>query len=124
VNIVVDENIPGQTIAWLVAQGHAVSEARKPPLRAAADSVLWDTAQNELALLITTDKGFADRWTEPHHGMLIVRLRKPNRQKIHERIVLAMEQRTVADWKGLLCVMRDRTQSTRRASGIGADGAS
>jgi hypothetical protein len=77
--------------------------------------MLWAAAQNEQALLISTDKGFTDKWSEQHHGILVVRLRQPNRQKIHDRVVLAMQERTTeAAWKGVLVVMRDQVQSVRR----------
>lgn len=114
-NIVVDENIPLRSVVWLSAQGYVVLDARTPPLRSADDSVLWQAAQGNQALLISTDKGFAAHWEEQHHGILVVRLRQPNRRKIHERIVLAMERHTEAEWKGLLVVMRDRVKSERRA---------
>jgi predicted nuclease of predicted toxin-antitoxin system len=114
VKIVVDENIPLRTVEWLVAQGHVVLDARVTPLRSADDAVLWQAAQDNGALLISTDKGFAARWDEPHHGILVVRLRQPNRRKIHERIVMALEEHAAAEWKGLLVVMRDRVKSERR----------
>jgi predicted nuclease of predicted toxin-antitoxin system len=114
VNIVVDENIPLRTVDWLLGHGHIVLDARTPSLRSSDDSILWKTAQDSQALLISTDKGFAAHWEEQHHGILVVRLRQPNLRKIHERIVLAMEQHTEVDWKGLLVVMRDRVKSERR----------
>jgi predicted nuclease of predicted toxin-antitoxin system len=119
VNVVVDENIPLRTITWLREHGHVVIEARMPPLRASDDTIVWTAAQREKALLISTDKGFAANWDQPHFGVLIVRLRQPNRQRIHDRIVLAMQQHAPAEWPGLLVVMRDRVQSTRRSPGSG-----
>ena len=62
-------------------------------------------AQQERRLLITTDKGFARYRNEPHHGILVVRLRQPNERKIHERVLRAIGQFTSDEWAGLLVVM-------------------
>ena len=76
---------------------------------------LWEMAQREERLLITTDKGFTQYRYARHHGVLIVRLRRPNRYKIHQRIMHAMVQFAEREWPGLLVVMRDVAQSTWRA---------
>jgi predicted nuclease of predicted toxin-antitoxin system len=111
-----DENVPNASAAWLFAQGHQLIRANEPPLRSSDDESLWAIAQMEHALLISTDKGFTARWAEPHFGILIIRLRQPNWQKIQARIAQAMETVPNDDeWRGLLCVMRDQTMSIRRA---------
>ena len=51
-----------------------------------SDEILWKISQQEGQLLITTDKGFTEYREELHHGVLIVRLRQPNRRKIHQRV--------------------------------------
>ena len=118
-----DENIPVRTVRWLEDQGHTVLEDRYPPLKGADDEVLWAKTQSERALLISTDKGFASRWAEIHYGVLVIRLRQPNRQKIHERVVVALqERRTEESWRGVTCIMRDRVRSTRRAPGAPEEG--
>lgn len=112
---VVDENIPLRTVQELRRDGHVVVDIRETEARGRGDDVLWSLTRHEKAILVTTDKGFAARWNEPHHGILIVRLRQPNRVKIHERVMLACGAVAEADWPGLLLVMRDRVQSSRRA---------
>ena len=119
--VVLDENIPRRTRVWLATGGHVVIDATQPPLRGADDDALWNTAQQEQALLVTTDRGFAAKWAEAHFGILIVRLRQPDREKIHDRIVRAMLRHSESDWPGLLCVMRDQVMSTRRAPRRGDD---
>ena len=116
-NIVIDENIPVRTVNELRALGHRVVDARQSPVRAGSDDRLWTFAQSEGALLITTDKGFSLKWAEPHHGVLIIRLRQPNREKIHSRVMLAIRSVPSAEWAGLLLVMRDAVQSSRRCPG-------
>ncbi|CAN5588157.1 hypothetical protein BH10ACI1_BH10ACI1_08900 [soil metagenome] len=70
--------------------------------------------QQEKRLLITTDKGFAGQRGEAHYGILIVRLRQPNEQKIHARIIQAINRYSEDEWEGFLVVMRDTVQSVWR----------
>ena len=64
--------------------------------------------------MITTDKGFTQHREELHHGILIIRLRQPNRHKIHQRVMQAMAQFAAEEWLDLLVVMRDVMQSMWR----------
>jgi len=113
--IFVDENIPLTTIETLREMGHDVQDLRGTEDEGMADDVLWEMVQREGRLLITTDKGFTQHRDEPHCGILIVRLRQPNRHKIHQRVMQAMAQFAVGEWPGLLAVMRDTVQSIWRA---------
>jgi hypothetical protein len=79
------------------------------------DTRLWELAQNEGLLLITTDKGFTGYRGDTHHGILVVRLRQPNRHKIHQRIIRAVTSFDEKEWPDLLVVMRDFAQSTWHA---------
>lgn len=113
--IFVDENIPNITADALRALGHDVLDIRGTAQQGLFDDELWQLAQAEGCMLITTDKGFAEHRDERHHGILIVRLRQPNEQRIHSRVLAAMRGVAQADWPGLLVVMRDVVQSTHRA---------
>ncbi len=66
----------------------------------------------EQRLLISTDKGLTEYRQVRHHGILIVRLRRPNRHKIHRRVMLALERFGGSGWDGRLVVMRDTAMST------------
>ena len=79
------------------------------------DDKLWPFAQSEQRMLVTTDKGFSEHRDDRHHGILIVRLRQPNEQRIHARIMAAFRQFAGHEWPGLLVVMRDTVQSMHRA---------
>ena len=76
-----------------------------------AFSTLWEMAQREECLLITTDRGSAHYRMKPQHGMLIIQLRQPDRRKIHQRIMQALERFPDTEWSGLLVVMRGIAQS-------------
>jgi len=110
----VDENIPLMTVRALREEGHDVLDIRGTPDEGIEDEILWNMIQKEGRLLITTDKGFTQHRNDPHHGILIVRLRQPNRQKIHQRVMQAIAQFEAEAWSGLLVVMRDVVQSVWR----------
>lgn len=114
--IFVDENIPLMTVKALRALGHDVLDIRGTVNEGMPDEDLWEMVQQEKRMLITTAKGFARYRDQPHHGILIVRLRKPNRHKIHESVMQAMTQFRAEEWPGLLIVMRDLVQSVWRKS--------
>jgi predicted nuclease of predicted toxin-antitoxin system len=113
--ILVDENIPNVTVQELRALGHDVLDIRGTERQGMFDDELWPFAQTEQRMLITTDKGFSEHRDEKHRGILIVRLRQPNEQRIHTRIMAAFRQFKEQDWPGLLVVMRDEVQSVHRS---------
>jgi len=115
--ILVDENIPRMTVVRLREPGHDVKDIRGTTHQGLADPDLWDVVPNEQRLLISTDKGFTQYREVSHHGILIVRLRQPNRKKVHDCVMHALGQFRPASWPGLLIVMRDTTQSVSRTGG-------
>jgi predicted nuclease of predicted toxin-antitoxin system len=114
--ILVDENMPRITVDGLRALGHNVKDLRGTSQRGLADPDLWQIAMLEARLLVTTDKGFTAYRTTPHHGILVVRLRQPNRHKINNAVMQAIQCFQEAEWPNLLVVMRDTTMSTSRFS--------
>jgi len=114
VKILVDENIPAMTVRALREAGHDVRDLRGTEREGVDDEELWKDAQEEGRLLITTDKGFANRRFDAHHGILVVRLRQPNRLRIHERVLQALSQVGPEEWPDLLVVMRDSARSIWR----------
>ncbi len=110
--ILVDENIPAITVRALRELGHDVRDVRGTAGEGMSDRQLWTLAQDEGCLLVTTDKGFASRRHEPHSGLLVVRLRQPNRHRIHERVLRAIARLEPAGWPGRLVILRDAAIST------------
>jgi predicted nuclease of predicted toxin-antitoxin system len=113
--VLVDENIPRITVERLRELGHEVKDIRGTADQGLVDADLWSLAMAEGRLLITTDKGFTEHRGAPHHGILIARLRQPNRLKIHRSVMHAIVRFHEAEWPGLLVVMRDTTISTSHA---------
>ncbi len=113
--ILVDENIPKITVTALQTMRHDVLDIRGTERQGMFDDELWSLAQTEQRILVTTDKGFAEHRDELHCGILVIRLKQPNEQRIHTRIMAAFRQWAESDWPGLLLVMRDAVQSVHRA---------
>ena len=99
--ISVDENIPKITVHELRAKGDDVLDIRGTERQGMFDDELRPFVRAEQRMLITTDKGFSGHRDEKHWGILIVRLRQPNEQRIHARIMAAFSQFTERDWPGL-----------------------
>lgn len=115
-NILVDENIPNLTVSTLRLRGDNVLDIRGTPQQGLFDSDLWALAQRDARLLITTDKGFVHYRNEQHFGILVIRLRQPNEELIHARILGALREfPRQEDWQGLLVVMRDAVRSVFRS---------
>ncbi len=114
--ILVDENIPLMTVETLRKLGHDVLDIRGTPDEGSPDDDLWSKGQMEGRLLITTDKGFSKHRNEPHYGILIIRLKKPNRARIHQRVMQAINQFGENEWNGFLVVMRDVIQTVWRST--------
>lgn len=113
--VLVDENIPLMTVKELQSKGYDVRDIRGTANQGITDAELWQIAQREKRLLITTDKGFSTQRNEPHHGILIIRLKQPSRLKIHQRIIQAIKRYPKGEWKGLMVIMRDGVQSSWRS---------
>jgi predicted nuclease of predicted toxin-antitoxin system len=112
--IFVDENIPAITVNTLRDMGYEVLDIRGTDEEGMFDKEIWEKTQKEKRMIITTDKGFTQYRNYSHFGILIIRLKQPNSQKIHERVMKAINQFSEKEWKGLLVVMRDTIQSVWR----------
>ena len=111
--IVIDENIPNRTIKALAGQQHDLIVMANSSEKGASDERVWMIAQQAQGLLITTDKGFVRR-PSPHSGILVIRLRQPNTERIHERVMYAMGHFAQSSWPNQVVVIRDQTMSVRR----------
>ena len=112
--ILVDENIPLITVQQLCELGHNVLDIRGTEEEGLPDELIWNKACNEKRLFITTDKGFVNYRERKHNGILIVTLRRPNKETINKRVIEAINKFSDNQWQGLLVVMRDNTMSIWR----------
>ena len=116
--IFVDENIPLMTVKELREQGDEVIDIRGTKDQGISDDMLWQKVRKEKCLLITTDKGFSCYRDQPHHGILIIRLKQPTRLKIHQSVMQALRRYSEGKWPGLMVVMRDAVQSTWKSHSV------
>lgn len=110
--IFVDENIPFITVQELLSLGHDVMDIRGTEQEGITDKELWKIVQKEKRLLITTDKGFVQNRYEKHHGLLIIRLKQPNRLKIHQKVMKGISLFKEEEWQRMTVVMQDAFHST------------
>ena len=115
-NIFVDENIPKITVKTLIENEHHVIDIRNTEKEGIPDAEIWENVLKNKALLITTDKGFSRYRNQRHYGILIVRLKKPDRIKIHKRIIYAVYHFSKDDWKNRLVVVKDNVMSSWKKS--------
>jgi len=112
VRIFVDENIPLMTVNELRLLGHDVMDIRGTKSEGISDEELWDIVLKEKRLLITTDKGFLQNRYEKHYGILIIRLKQPNRLKIHQRVLKGVNLFKEKEWPLRTVVMQDLFHSS------------
>lgn len=105
--IKLDENLPRSLKPLLQLLGHDVQTVYDESLQGKDDAEVWEAAATEHRLLITQDLQFGNLRQYPlgsHAGILLLRLREPNRESV-ERIIKEIFQReTVEQWEGALIV--------------------
>ncbi len=116
--IFVDENIPVMTVRELRKLGHDVMDIRGTDDEGITDEDMWGMVQKDGRLLITTDKGFVQKRHEKHNGILIIRLKQPNRLKIHQKVMQAINRFRKEEWLILTVVMQDMFYSVWKAKKV------
>jgi predicted nuclease of predicted toxin-antitoxin system len=106
-----DENLPLQLAAVLKNLGHDVHTLRDEGLTGRADKEIWVRAQRESRFLVTQDMDFSDsREFAPgsHKGILLVRLRSPDRTALLKRVGELFQNENVTGWLGCFVVATER----------------
>ncbi|MGA8220526.1 MAG: DUF5615 family PIN-like protein [Candidatus Acidiferrales bacterium] len=109
--IKLDENLPLLLAARLKTLGHDIHTTHAEGLTGCADREIWEAAQRESRFLITQDLDFSDsRKFAPgsHCGILLVRLRSPNRGTLTERVEWLFQNENVDEWAGCFIVATER----------------
>jgi predicted nuclease of predicted toxin-antitoxin system len=113
----IDENLPQDLVGALRALGHDAESVFDEGLSGVADPEVWDAAQREQRFLITQDVRFADaRMFTPgaHHGMMLVRLKRPGLRALLEKIAAVIAEEDVQSWPGCFVVLTDGKLRVRR----------
>jgi hypothetical protein len=114
--IKLDENLPSRLIVALSELGHDVDSVPLEQLTGRDDPQIWKAAQTAERFLITQDLDFSDlRRFAPgtHHGLLLVRLRRPGRAALFERIVDLFRTERVDQWRTCLVVATEQKVRVR-----------
>ena len=115
--IKLDENLPDRLVAVLTGLGHNVDTVRTEQLTGRADPDVWNAAQAAQRFLITQDLDFSDvrRYTPgTHAGLLLVRLTRPGRNALFERVSTVFQTEKIEDWTGCLVVATEQKIRIRR----------
>ncbi len=114
--IKLDENLPARLCSILQKLGHDVDTVTQENLSGCSDFDRWNAAQKEQRFLITQDLDFSDvRKFTPgtHFGLLLVRLRSPDRRSLIRRIRDVFEHENVETWAGCFAVVTERKLRVR-----------
>ena len=115
--IKLDENLPDRLVAVLAGFGHNVDTVRTEQLTGRADPDVWSAAQAAQRFLITQDLDFSDvrRFTPgTHAGLLLVRLTRPGRHALFERVLTVFQTEKIEEWTGCLVVATEHKIRVRR----------
>ena len=115
--IKLDENLPEGLTSALVSLGHDVDTVRAENLAGSGDAEVWQAAQRAGRFLITQDLDFADarRYTPgTHAGLLLVRLVRPGRRALIDRIGQLFAAEEVDGWRSCLVVATDHKVRVKR----------
>jgi len=109
--IKVDENLPAIVASILCSIGHDALTVPQEGLAGKDDSCIWKIAQEEGRFLITQDLDFSDRSRfapGTHHGILLLRLRKPGCRALSDRVRWLFSHENVDKWKRCFVVATER----------------
>ena len=115
--IKLDENLPERLIPILTALGHNLDTVRAERLNSQPDPNVWSATQVAQRFFITQDLDFSDiRRYMPgtHAGLLLVRLARPGRDALLERVATVFQTENVEGWAGCLVVVTDRKVRVKR----------
>lgn len=115
--IKLDENLPDRLVVVLRSLGHDVDTVHGEQLTGSADLDVWSGAQSARRFLITQDLDFSDirRYTPgTHAGLLIIRLPRPGRNALLDRVTALFRTEQTENWAACLVVATDQKVRIRR----------
>ncbi len=115
--IKLDENLPLGLASKLKSFGHDTQTVQEEGLVGSVDREILEAAQREGRFLITQDLDFSDsRQFAPgsHCGILLVRLRSPDRRNLIGRVGELFQEENISDWTGCFVVATERKFRVRK----------
>ena len=95
----VDENIPKMTVRALSARGDDLLEIRGTECEGLPEDQVWQICQDQKRLFISTERGFSKARESNHKGRMIVCLKQPIGQGIHQSVLPAFHQDPEEEWQ-------------------------
>jgi hypothetical protein len=117
VKIKLDENLPASLVEALQQLGHDADSVESEQLVGRDDSKVWTAVQAAGRFLVTQDLDFSDqRRFVPgtHCGLLLVRLSRPGRVALFNRILGLFSTEQVERWAGSLVIATDHKLRVKR----------
>lgn len=115
--IKLDENLPRAVVRELAQLGHEVDTVNDEGHMGEPDSRVWSVCQGERRFLVTQDLDFSDiRRFLPgtHEGILLVRLRRPGRGALFDRVLSIFRNEAVDTWRGCFVTATEHRVRVRR----------
>lgn len=111
-----DENFPKSAEQLLIELGHQVIDIRGTELQGIDDSHLFEIAQQQQAILLSTDRDFYHTIPlkfENHFGVIVIALKQPNRQAILARLRWVISQSLLDNIQDTVILIRDNSYRIR-----------
>lgn len=105
-----DENFPKPAGKYLESLGHQIVDIRSTDKEGLDDRTIFELSQKHKAIFLTTDRDFFHTipyMFESHHGVIVVALSQPNRQRIIEKLKWAIENLDLSNISNQIILMRD-----------------
>ena len=105
-----DENFPKCSASYLEKEGHNVIDIRGTELEGSSDEIIFEKAQENQSILLTTDKDFfhtIPHLYKEHCGVIIFNLSQPNRNNILEKLKWVLGTINLNNFHSNLLLLRD-----------------
>lgn len=106
-----DENFPRSASDLLSSFNHESTDIRGTRDQGADDRKIFDLAQKQRAVFLTTDRDFfhtIPHLYEHHFGVIVIALRQPNRQNILHKLEWFLQHFGNTDIENKIFQLRDR----------------
>jgi len=116
-NFFLDENFPKSAAKYLVSIGHQVEDIRATNKEGISDKKIFEMAQSEKAIFLTTDRDFFHTIPylfEKHYGVIVIALRQPNRQLILEKLIWVIQNLDISNIQNKIIMLRDKNYTISR----------
>ena len=111
-----DENFPKSAEQLLIELGHQVIDIRGTEFQGTDDFHLFEIAQQQQAILLTTDRDFYHTVPlkyEDHFGVIVIALKQPNRAAILARLRWIISHDLIDNISNTVILLRDNTYRVR-----------